>query len=261
MTSTIPDILARIVSVKQTELPPLAARRAQLERAALDRLAHRRDFAAALRAQPPAVIAEIKKASPSKGVLVADFRPVETAHQYEAAGAAALSVLTDGPFFAGQLADLEAARAAVMLPVIRKDFTIDEVQIVEAAAHGADAILLIAALLDTATLRRFREAAQAWQMAALVEVHTGAELESAIDSGAGIIGVNSRNLHTFEVSLETALDLVPRIPAAAVKVAESGIHGRQDLATLRAAGYDAFLVGEHLMKSGNAEAALRELRS
>ena len=261
MTSTIPDILARIVAVKQSELPLLAPRRAELERLAADRMADRRDFASALKAHPPAVIAEVKKASPSKGVLAADFRPVETALQYEAAGAAALSVLTDGPFFQGSLADLMAVRSAVRLPVLRKDFTIDPLQIVEAAAHGADAILLIAGLLDAFALRRFRELATELKLAALVEVHTGDELSLAIDSGAEIIGVNSRNLHTFEVSLQTALDLVTRIPAAATKVAESGIHARADVQLLRSAGYDAFLVGEHLMRSGDAQSALRELRS
>ena len=261
MTSSIPDILARIVSVKQTELPLLASRRAELERLAADRIHGRRDFAGALRAHPPAVIAEVKKASPSKGVLSADFRPVETALAYQSAGAAALSVLTDGPFFQGSLADLEAVRAAVQLPVLRKDFMIDPLQIVEAAAHGADAILLIAGLLDAAALRRFRELASELRLAALVEVHTADELALALDSGATMIGVNSRNLHTFEVSLQTALDLVTRIPSAAVKVAESGIHARGDLALLRSAGYEAFLVGEHLMKSGDAAKALRELRS
>lgn len=260
MTSTLPDILARIVSVKQTELPALHARRAELERLAVTR-SPLRDFAAALRASPPAVIAEVKKASPSRGVLAADFRPVETARQYESAGAACLSVLTDAPFFQGSLADLEAARAAVALPVLRKDFTIDEVQILEASAHGADAVLLIAGLLDAPQLRRFREFAASLGLATLVEVHTDDELSLAIDSGATIIGVNSRNLHTFEVSLDTALALVARIPRQAIKVAESGIHSRADLQLLRQAGYEAFLVGEHLMKSGDAQLALRELRS
>jgi indole-3-glycerol phosphate synthase len=261
MTSTIPDILARIVSVKQTELAAIRVRRPELERAAELRSSDRRDFVGALRVNPPAVIAEVKKASPSRGVLSEDFRPVEIAREYEAAGTAAMSVLTDGPFFQGSLADLEAARAAVSIPVLRKDFTIDEVHVVEAAAHGADAILLIAAILSTAEMRRWRELASSYGMASLVEVHTGDELSSAIDSGAEVVGVNSRNLHTFEVSLNTALDLVPRIPAAALKVAESGIHSRADLAVLRSAGYDAFLVGEHLMKSGDARRALMELRS
>jgi indole-3-glycerol phosphate synthase len=260
LTPTLPDILARIVSVKQTELPALHARRAELERLASERPAPR-DFAAALRAAPPSVIAEVKKASPSRGVLAADFRPVDTALAYEAAGAACLSVLTDGPFFQGSLADLVAVCTAVSLPVLRKDFTIDEVQIVEAAAHGADAVLLIAGVLDTGQMRRFREFAATLGLASLVEVHTGDELSMAIDSGAEIIGVNSRNLHTFEVSLDTALSLVPRIPVDALKVAESGIHSRADLQLLRNAGYDAFLVGEHLMKSGDARQALRELRS
>lgn len=259
-TSTIPDILARIVTAKQETLPALRARRAELERQAEATRTGRRPFAAALRQAPPAIISEVKKASPSRGVLAADFRPVETGLAYEAAGAAAISVLTDGPFFQGSLEDLEAVRAAVKIPVLRKDFTIDELHVVEAAAHGADAILLIAAILDTAKMRRYRELATELGLATLVEVHTGEELARVIDSGAEIIGVNNRDLHTFEVSLEVSLELAEKIPAGATKVAESGIHGAADVARLRAAGYHAFLVGEHLMKSADARAALEALR-
>ena len=212
-------------------------------------------------AKGPSIIAEIKKASPSKGVLAEVFRPAEIARAYEAGGAAALSVLTDGKYFQGSLANLEEARGAVGVPVLRKDFTIDEVHVVEAAAHGADAVLLIAAVLTVDELRRFREVAGEFKMAALVEVHGEEELDAALEAGAGIVGVNNRNLHTFAVSLETSLRLAERIPAEVVKVAESGIHSAADVAKLAAAGFDAFLVGEHLMKSGDAAAALRALRS
>jgi indole-3-glycerol phosphate synthase len=153
------------------------------------------------------------------------------------------------------------ARSAVGLPVLRKDFTIDEVHVIEAAAHGADAILLIAALLDELTMRRFRELAAHYKMDALVEVHDEAELDRALDSGAEIVGVNNRNLHTFEVTLETSLRLAEKIPSRVVKVSESGIHSSADVKTLRGAGFHAFLVGEHLMKSPDPAAALRELRS
>jgi indole-3-glycerol phosphate synthase len=172
-----------------------------------------------------------------------------------------LSVLTDEEFFKGKLADLEAARSAVAVPVLRKDFTIDEFHIIEAAAHGADAILLIAAILDVQQLRGFRELAARYGMAALVEVHDDYELDAALDSGADIVGVNNRNLHTFEVTLDTSLHLAGKMPAGVVKVAESGIHSRADVQRLQTAGFHAFLVGEHLMKSADPAAALRELRS
>ena len=210
-------------------------------------------------AKSPAIIAEVKKASPSKGVLSADFDPVRIAGAYEAGGAAALSVLTDGPFFQGSLADLQAARSAVSLPVLRKDFTIDPSQILEAAAHGADAILLIAAILTTAEMRTFREVAAQYRLSALVEVHDRAELDRAVDSGAEIIGVNNRNLSTFELSLDVSISLAEFMPKGAVLVSESGIHDAGDIARLRAVGYQAFLVGEHLMKSGDPAGALRAL--
>jgi indole-3-glycerol phosphate synthase len=260
MAVAVPDILARIVDQKRSQLACSSAQRAGLERRAAERPASR-DFRAALLASPPAIIAEIKQASPSRGILTDDFQPASLAKLYTAGGAAGLSILTDEEFFKGKLADLEAARAAVAIPVLRKDFTIDEFHIVEAAAHGADAILLIAAILDVQQLRGFRELASQYGMAALVEVHDEYELDAALDSGADIIGVNNRNLHTFEVSLDTSLRLAAKMPAAIVKVAESGIQSRDDVQRLQSAGFHAFLVGEHLMKSADPAAALRELRS
>jgi indole-3-glycerol phosphate synthase len=212
-----------------------------------------------LTARNPAIIAEVKKASPSKGVLSTNFDPVRIAESYESGGAAALSVLTDAPFFQGSLADLQAARGAVSLPVLRKDFTIDQSQILEAAAHGADAILLIAAILTTSQMLEFREIAARHRLSALVEVHDKAELMRAIDSGAEIIGVNNRNLSTFELSLDVSVSLAEFMPKGAVLVSESGIHDAADIARLRNAGYQAFLVGEHLMKSGDPAGAVREL--
>jgi indole-3-glycerol phosphate synthase len=257
LIDTVPDILARIVAVKREELasarPPREALAARAERV------ERRDFRAALEGQSPAIISEIKKASPSKGILAADFKPVHLARDYEQGGAAALSVLTDRSFFQGSLADLECARAAVKLPVLRKDFTLDEYHVLEAAASGADAILLIAAILDERQIRDLRESAAQWGIAALVEVHDERELDRAISAGAGIIGVNNRNLVNFEVSLETSLRLADRIPAGIVRVSESGIHSADDVARLRTAGYHAFLVGEHLMQAPNPAAALRAL--
>jgi indole-3-glycerol phosphate synthase len=259
MIQTVPDILARIVEHKRTELSGSASTRAELERRASESPGIRRDFSAALQARRPTIIAEIKKASPSKGVLAADFDPARTAGFYRDGGAAALSVLTDRRFFQGSLDDLVRARAASGLPVLRKDFTIDEFHIIEAAAHRADAILLIAAILTTDQMRRFRELAESYGMAALVEVHNEDELHSAIDSGARIIGVNNRDLHSFTVSLDTSLRLAERIPQGTLKVSESGIHSRVDVDRLLAAGYHAFLVGEHLMKAENPVSALRAL--
>ena len=258
MVSTVPDILSRIAEAKRAALPALQAKRAALESRAVGRTSSR-DLRAALSAARPAIIAEIKKASPSKGILSNSFDPVSIARQYATGGAAALSVLTDKEFFQGSLADLEAARAAVSIPVLRKDFTLDEIQVIEAAAHGADAILLIAALLDEREMRRLRECAEGYRMAALVEVHDEAELDAAIASGAEIIGVNNRNLHTFEVTLETALRLAPKMPKGATKVAESGIDSRGAIEQLQTAGFQAFLVGEHLMRAGNPESALQAL--
>ena len=185
-----------------------------------------------------------------------DFLPVKIARSYELGGAAALSVLTDHEFFQGSLADLIAARDSVGLPVLRKDFTLEEAHIVEAAAHGADAILLIAALLTSAELRRLREFAGSLGLDTLVEVHDELELAQVAESGATIIGVNNRDLRTFEVKLETSLQLADKIPAGVMRVSESGISTREHVQALRAVGYQAFLVGESLMKD---PAALREL--
>lgn len=259
MIDTVPDILARIVATKRAELARTLPLCPRLEEEAAATVASRRDFRAALAAHAPAVIAEIKKASPSKGLLAREFDPPAIARCYAKGGAAALSVLTDQQYFQGSLADLRAARAAVPLPVLRKDFTIHEAQIAEAAAAGADAILLIAAILDERQIRDFREAAARYRMAALVEVHEERELDLAIAAGADIIGVNNRNLSTFEVTLETSLRLAPRMPSNALLVAESGIHSAEDVRRLREAGYTAFLVGEHLMKAGDPASALREL--
>jgi indole-3-glycerol phosphate synthase len=261
LTETIPDILARIVARKHEELSILRAKSRELERAADARVNDHRPFDAVLRSHKPAVIAEIKKASPSKGVLSHDFQPAATAAAYQAGGAAAISVLTDRDFFQGSLTDLETVRATVGLPVLRKDFTLEPLQVIEAAAHGADAILLIAAILTAREMRDLRALAESYGLAALVEVHDAAELSPALESGARIIGVNNRNLRTFEVTLNTSLDLASRIPADVLKVSESGIHDAADVHRLLDAGYSAFLVGEHLMKSGDPAAALRSLCS
>jgi len=232
--------------------------RKQWERQAESR-AGRRDFRLALTARAPAIIAEIKKASPSKGLLARDFDPVRLAREYAAGGAAALSVLTDEAFFQGSLADLAAARGVCGLPVLRKDFTLDINHVTEAAAGGADAILLIAAILEIGEIRDLAAAAAAYGMAALVEVHDEQDLAKAIDASAEIVGVNNRDLATFDVTLETSLRLAQRIPAGVLKVSESGISSARDIERLRGAGYQAFLVGEHLMKSADPAAALREL--
>ncbi len=261
MIGAIPDILAKIVEHKLAELPVRRLQLPAFERLASESVKGRRNFREALLAQPPAIIAECKKASPSRGLLAASYDPAAIGQSYEEGGAAALSVLTDEPFFQGRLEDLVAARAAVSIPVLRKDFTVDEVHVVEAAAHGADAILLIAAILPAARLRTLRELARRFAMDAIVEVHDQAELDAAVESGADIIGVNNRNLRTFEVSLATSELLAQRIPEAAVRMSESGIFGPADVARLRCCGYDAFLVGEHLMKSGSPSEALQALRA
>jgi indole-3-glycerol phosphate synthase len=210
-----------------------------------------------------AVIAEIKKASPSKGLIRADFDPAWLAGRYRAGGAAVLSVLTDEPYFQGSLRNLELASDAAPLPCLRKDFMVDEYQIVEARAHRADAILLIAAALTDAELKRFAQTAHGVQLDVLVEVHTADELSRVLDAlggtGADAIGVNNRDLRTFEVTLETSLALVEQIPSSVVRVTESGIFAAADIARLRAAGYDAFLIGESLMRQPDPGVALAEL--
>jgi len=247
------------VSHKREELRSAAVPATDLRHAAESRRAHRRDFAAALRSKRPAIISEIKKASPSKGLLVENFKPAELARQYEMGGAAALSVLTDREFFQGSLDDLRTARAACTLPVIRKDFTLADYHVLEAAAVGADAILLIVAILDDAELRSLRELASEFGMASLVEAHNAQELERAVRSDAHLIGINNRDLNTFRVSLDTSVALAQGIPDGVIKISESGIFNADDIHRLMDAGFDAFLVGEHLVKSGDAAQALREL--
>jgi indole-3-glycerol phosphate synthase len=237
---------------------------AELERRAA---AHRpRGWAAALRRQAakgPAVIAEIKKASPSRGLIRPDFDVEWLARRYQAGGAAVLSVLTDEPFFQGSLRNLDLASKAVKLPCLRKDFMVDEYQIVEARAHRADAILLIAAALSNKEMRRFAAMARSLELDALVEVHTCEELDRVLgalsETGADAIGVNNRDLKTFAVRLENSLELVGRIPASVVRVAESGIATAEDVARLRAAGFDAFLIGESLMRRPDPGEALAAL--
>ena len=258
--------LDRILAATRASVTAVKARLpiAELERLAA--LHQPRGWAAALRrraAKGPAVIAEIKKASPSKGLIRADFDAAQLARSYFAGGAAALSVLTDEPFFQGSLRNLELASAAVALPCLRKDFMVDEYQIVEARAHHGDAILLIAAALTDDELIRFAHAAHSLSLDVLVEVHTAAELDRVLstlgESGADAIGVNNRDLKTFAVNLETSLTLVERIPRGVVRVAESGIATSEDLVRLRAAGFDAFLIGESLMRQPDPGAALKAL--
>ncbi len=219
-----------------------------------------RGFRAALRCRSGgAIIAELKKASPSKGVIRAEFPVAELALELESAGAAALSVLTDEKYFQGSLHNLESASRATRLPCLRKDFIVDEFQVLEARAHGADAILLIVAAITEPELKTLRQCALRLRLDVLCEVHDGMELQRAIDAGFDIIGVNNRNLHTLQVDLNTSLQLAELTPANLVKVAESGIEGREDLARLRQAGYDAFLIGESLMRAPSPGEALKSL--
>ena len=220
---------------------------------------HPRGFAAALRARAqhgPAVIAELKKASPSKGLIREHFDAAILATAMERAGAAGLSVLTDAPFFQGSLANLEVASAATSLPCLRKDFIVDAYQIVEARAHHADAILLIAAALSDTELRVFSSAAHALSLDVLCEVHTREEAARAVDLGCAMVGVNNRDLRTFEVRVETSIEIAPLLPAAALHLAESGIRTPEDFARLHAAGYQAFLIGESFMREPDPGATL-----
>jgi indole-3-glycerol phosphate synthase len=258
------DILQRIVAVKREEIALGKARR---DESSLRREAEsRRDvrgFAAALRAKisggRAAVIAEIKKASPSKGVLREDFVPAEIAASYERGGAACLSVLTDGQFFQGSAMHLQQARDACALPVLRKDFIVDAYQVFEARTIGADAILLIAACLDDVQMVDLEAQAQALGMAVLVEVHDGAELERALRLKTPLVGINNRNLRTFDVTLETTLALLQRVPADRLLVTESGILVAADVRRMRSAGVHAFLVGEAFMRAPDPGAALTAL--
>ena len=205
----------------------------------------------------PAIIAELKKASPSKGPIRADFNVPKLASELEFAGAAALSVLTDEKFFQGSLHNLELASAATRIPCLRKDFILDEFQLVEARACRADAVLLIVAALEQDQLIALKHRARELELDALVEVHDAAELDRALAAGCDLIGVNNRNLHTLEVTLDTSFDLVKRIPKSVIKVAESGIESAADIARLRDAGFDGFLIGESLMRSPHPGNALR----
>lgn len=228
------DILSRILTTKRQEI---------------ERLRERRGFRASILGRKPAIIAEVKQKSPSKGRLAGDvFDPVLIAQSYESNGAAAISVLTDVEYFGGSLDDLRDVREAVDLPLLRKDFIIDEIQVAESAVAGADAILLIAAALNVERLRVLREMAESFGMDVLVEAHDGEELKQAIDSGASIVGVNNRSLKTFEESLDVSLRLADSIPPDVVKVSESAIRSGEDIARLTAAGYQAFLIGEQFMR-------------
>jgi indole-3-glycerol phosphate synthase len=259
-----PDILKRILAHKAEEVRARAAARPLPEvRAAAERAGAPRGFAAALEARlavgRPAVIAEIKRASPSKGVLRADFDPADIARRYARAGAACLSVLTDAAFFQGADEHLVAARAACALPVLRKDFLIEEYQLYEARALGADGILLIAAALDEARLRALAALARELGLDVLVEVHDEAELERALALGTRLVGINNRDLRRFTVDLETTLALLPKIPPDRIVVTESGILTPADVERLRAHGVQAFLVGEAFMRANDPGAALTAL--
>ena len=262
-----PDaILDRIVRTKRAELD-LA--RAKVPLAALEKMVTPRTagaFCKALaekRALRPgyAVIAELKKASPSRGVICKDYDPVRIARGYERAGARALYVLTDREFFQGSLEHLKQVKAAVSLPALRKDFTLDPYQVCEAAAAGADAILLIVAILKTAEISALLRLGNSYGLDALVEVHTRQELEVALEAGAAMIGVNNRNLNSFEVSLNTSMELIDSIPDEVIAVSESGLRTAEQLAQLRAAGFDAFLIGERFMSEPEPGAALERLLS
>ena len=258
------DILQRILAVKAEEVArakrakPLAALRDEARAAA-----PARDFVGSLRARigtgKPAVIAEIKKASPSRGVLRTDFDPAAIAASYERNGAACLSVLTDRQFFQGALGDLAQARAACRLPVLRKDFTVDTYQVVESRAAGADCILLIVAALGSSQMRELEAAAREVGLPVLAEVHDAAELEHALELATPLIGINNRDLRTFETRLQVTLDLVPRVPQDRIVIAESGILARADVTTLRAGRVGCFLVGEAFMRAPDPGVELERL--
>ncbi|MDP2370414.1 indole-3-glycerol phosphate synthase TrpC [Rhodoferax sp.] len=258
------DILERIVAVKREEIAAASKRKSlSVVRADAESRVLTRDFLGALRAKVaaghPAVIAEIKKASPSKGVLRADFIPADIAQTYAEHGAACLSVLTDVQFFQGSIDCLKQARASCHLPVLRKDFIVDAYQVYESRACGADCILLIAACLDDAQLADFEGIARNLDMAVLVEVHDGAELQRALKLKTPLLGVNNRNLKTFEVSLDTTLGLLKEVPSDRLLVCESGIHTREDVLRMGAAGVNAFLVGEAFMRASDPGVALASL--
>ena len=258
------DILQRILTVKAEEIAdaqaacPLPAMRARAEA-----MPPARGFEEALRSKVAAgsagVIAEIKKASPSKGVLREDFEPAAIARQYEAGGAACLSVLTDRRFFQGAPEYLIAARDATRLPALRKDFVVDPYQVYESRSMGADCILLIVAALDAARMAELEAIARSLGMAVLVEVHDAEELDCALQLRTSLVGINNRNLRTFEVSLDTTLGLLPRIPPGRLVITESGILSRTDVARMRERDVNAFLVGEAFMRAPDPGAALAQL--
>jgi indole-3-glycerol phosphate synthase len=258
------DILDKIIAVKEDEVKTALARRslASVRRDA-EKTAKPRDFIGALQtkvaAGHAAVIAEVKKASPSKGVLREDFQPMKIAHSYASGGAACLSVLTDRQFFQGSLEYLQQARAVTTLPALRKDFMIAEYQVYEARAWGADCILLIVAALDDATLSALEDIALSLGMATLVEVHDADELDRALKLKSPLLGINNRNLRTFEVSLDTTIGLLPRIPKDKMVITESGITTQQDVRRMRAANVNAFLVGEAFMRAPEPGEALAKL--
>jgi indole-3-glycerol phosphate synthase len=258
------DILNKILATKAREI---AAARARIDddtiRAAAEAASPVRGFEAALRAKVAvgraAVIAEVKKASPSKGILRENFRPADIARDYAAHGAACLSVLTDVEYFQGSLDYLREARAACDVPCLRKDFMVDEYQVFEARAAGADCILLIVAALDPAQLRHLEGVALGLGMAVLVEVHDADELTVALDMRTPLLGINNRNLRTFETKLSTTLDLLPRIPAGKLTITESGILGADDVRLMRGKGVNAFLVGEAFMRAPSPGEALESM--
>jgi indole-3-glycerol phosphate synthase len=258
------DILSQIVAVKREEIAA-AQKKVSLEAIRADALSRvlTRDFEGALRRQiaagRSAVIAEIKKASPSKGLLRADFVPADIAQSYAESGAACLSVLTDRQFFQGQVDYLKQARASCDLPVLRKDFMIDPYQIYESRSIGADCVLLIAACLDDARMAELEAVARSLDMAVLVEVHDSAELDRALKLKTPLLGINNRNLRTFEVSLQTTIDLLGRVPRDRLVVTESGIQSPADVKKMRDAGVQAFLVGEAFMRAEDPGAALAAL--
>jgi indole-3-glycerol phosphate synthase len=263
MTSAAaPDILEAIVGATRRVVALRQAREpmAALEPRAMKQCPRGERFREALAAEGRVnVIAECKRRSPARGVLRADYDPVALARSYEAAGAAALSILTEPTFFDGALDHLRQVRAAVQLPLLRKDFIVEEYQLLEARANGADAVLLIVAALADAALRRLHQHAQTLGLAVLVEVHDVAELERAIAAGAVIIGVNNRNLRTLEVSTKASEDIARRLPRAVTAVSESGLRSAGDLSRLRALGYRAFLIGERFMTAPDPGAALKDL--
>jgi indole-3-glycerol phosphate synthase len=257
------NILDKIVAEKKLEVAKLQPQADELKQAAAARNDFR-DFTGALRRDDGvALIAEVKKASPSAGVILENFDAIQIAREYEAGGASALSVLTDGKFFQGRIEYLQQIRDAVKLPLLRKDFIINELQIYESVAHGADAILLIVAILDDARLKGLRELAGQMRLAVLVEVHDEAELDRAMASGAEIIGVNNRDLRDFSVSLATTERLAAKLKRGMcgkyTVVAESGIHVRADVERVAKAGANAILVGESLMRSGDIAGKVGEL--